>query len=513
MSEKKTLILTGWSRIVYLAAAAAAFEALKGKADVAGVSMEALAGALRERAPNYKRVLVLGVGLKKNIGETVSALMSLKTKGVQTVWLSSLPVAPEFAAEVCLEGIDPATRGFDVLVDEPRESLLDVVADYLHIDAEAVSFFRAYTEKAEDRSSAVGMYQTLMKAAGYMHRTRRDDSIYELAIRALGARIKPALWDAKIVEARDDFLRFGHRELGGVSAIIGDVRQRILQAAKYERARVLILGESGTGKETVAEQIHANSRRKNNEFVAFNCASVSPSLLEDRFFGHEKGAFTGADKLTKGLFERADHGTLFLDEIGEMPLEAQGILLRALEEGKIVRVGGTDEITVDVRLVAATNRNLPKMVREKKFRADLYQRLSTIPITVPALRKRKEDISEIADGFWMDALGQHLKPEQLAALEEYDYPGNVRELLNILDRARALEEDDFKKLIREHREINRELYPEALDTDGEDAPDNLEEMTRRHVKRVFKKYGENRRAATQALGISINTLKKYLEEK
>ncbi|MBR4614817.1 MAG: sigma-54-dependent Fis family transcriptional regulator [Kiritimatiellae bacterium] len=508
----KTLILTGWSKTDYMTSAAAALEALKWKADVAGVSMDALAGALKDRAPDYKTVFVLGVGLKKNISRTISTLMELKTKGVRTVRLSSMPVAPEFSAEVCLEGVDPATRGFDELVDAERPSLLDVVVDYFGISEADAKFYRAYIKDVQDRTSSVGMYQTLMNAAGYLHRTRRDDSIYELAIRALSQRVKPALWDAKIKEAREDYIRFGRRELGGVSKEIAEVRQRILKAAKYERARVLILGESGTGKETVAEQIHAHSPRKNFGFVAFNCASVAKDLLEDRFFGHEKGAFTGADRQTKGLFERADHGTLFLDEIGEMPLEAQAILLRAIEEGKIIRVGGTEEISVNVRLVVATNRNLPRMVREGKFRADLYQRLSTIVINIAPLREHKEDVVEIADGFWMDMFGHHLRKDQCEALSEYDYPGNVRELINILDRARALEEDDFRKLIKEHREINRELWSsEDSDADGK-YPDNLEKTIRMHANAVFKKYGGNLSAAREALGISVNTLKKYLAD-
>ena len=509
-SINKTLILTGWSKMVYATAAAAALEALKWKADVAGVSMEALSGVLSERGPNYKTVFVLGVGLKKNIREIIATLIELKAKGVRTVWLSSMPVAPEFAAEVCIEGVEPATRGFDELIDVPKESLLDVVVEYFGISNEDAKFYRAYHEDVQDRSSSVGMYQTLMSAAGYLHRTRRDDSIYELAIRALSQRVKPLIWDSKIKEAREDYVRFGRRELGGISKEIQEVKERILRAAKYERARVMILGESGTGKETVAEQIHAHSPRKNFGFVAFNCASVAKELLEDRFFGHEKGAFTGADRQVKGLFERADHGTLFLDEIGEMPLEAQAILLRAIEEGKIIRVGGTEEISVDVRLVVATNRNLPRLVREGKFREDLYQRLSTIVINIAPLREHKEDIAEIADGFWMDMFGGHLSKDQCDALSEYDYPGNVRELINILDRARALEEDDFSKLIEEHREINRELWFSEKTDEMNNYPDSLDEAIRMHVKAVFKKHGENMSAAREALGISLNTLKKYL---
>lgn len=509
---KRNLILTGWSKPVYLAAAAAALKAVKGDADVAGVSMEALAGVLAERAKDYKTVYVLGVGLKKNIAAIVFALASLKKKGVKTVWLSSMPVAPEFAAEVCVEGIDPAARGFDVLVDRPVSSLVDAVIGYFrNLDEDDAAFFNAYTEDVQDRQSVVGRYQRLVNVSGYMHRTRGDDSIYAESIRALCNREKPAVWSAKLKEAYEDYVRFGRRELAGTSKVIADIKHRILQAAKYERARVLILGPSGTGKETVAQQIHAHSPRKNGHFIAFNCASVSPNLLEDRFFGHEKGAFTGADKQTQGLFERADHGTLFLDEIGEMPLDAQAILLRALEEGKIIRVGGTVEVDVNVRLVVATNRNLPKMVREGKFRADLYQRLSTIVIDIPPLKGRDEDIIDIADGWWMDMCGRHLQKDQLAALLDYDYPGNVRELINILDRARALEETDFRKLIAEHRAINKDLWAE--DDAESELPDNLDAAIRKHAKSVFDKYNQNLTAAKAALGISLNTLKKYLAEK
>ena len=194
-----------------------------------------------------------------------------------------------------------------------------------------------------------------------------------------------------------------------------------------------------------------------------------------------------------------------------MPLEAQAILLRAIEEGKIIRVGGTEEIAINVRLEVATNRNLPKMVREGKFRADLYQRLSTIVISIAPLREHKEDVAEIADGFWMDMFGCHLSKDQCEALAEYDYPGNVRELINILDRARALEEDDFRRLIKEHREINRELWFGEADRAVE-YPDNLEQTIRPHAKAVYKKYGGNLTATREALGISINTLKKYLAD-
>lgn len=507
---EKNLILTGWSKISYLVGAAAALAALKGRADVAGVSMDALAGALAERGPRYSAVYVLGVGLSKNIPDILAALKALKRKRVKSVWLSGMRVVPEFAAEVCIEGEDPAKRGFDELVDEPSDSFVEVIARYFGtIDEDDARFLRSCEQPAADRTSSVGRYQTLVNVSGYMHRTRGDDSIYQAAIRSLYMHVKPSMWDPKLREAFEDYNRYGRRELAGTSRAMAKVRREILQAAKYERARVLILGESGTGKETVATQIHANSPRKNGPFVPFNCASVAPNLLEDRFFGHERGAFTGADSMRKGLFEMADRGTLFLDEIGEMPLEAQALLLRTLEDGKIIRIGGTQEISVDVRLVAATNRNLPKMVREGRFRADLYQRISTIFIDVPPLRDRREDIADIADGFWLDMGWGHLTKTQLAALGGYSYPGNVRELINILDRARALEESDFSRLIKEHVRINRELWETCT---PDEPPENLAQAVRAHVRHVFAKHGDNMTETRKALGISLNTLKKHLRD-
>ena len=506
---KKSLILTGWSKPEYVAAAAAALEALKGKADVAGVSMDRLADVLAERGPNYSAVYVLGVGLKKRIGAILASLKLLRAKKVKSVWLSSLPVAPEFAAEVCIEGEDPAKRGFDVLEDRSGGTLVEaVVAAFGNLNETDADFYRAYAHEVADRNSAVGRYQTLLMAAGFLHRTQGDDSVYERTIIALYERVKPLLWEQKLKDAYEDYIRFGRRELVGKSPAIEEVRKRILQAAKYERARVLILGASGTGKETVAEQIHMNSPRKKGHFIAFNCASVAKELLEDRFFGHEKGAFTGADKQTVGLFERADHGTLFLDEIGEMPLEAQALLLRALQDKKVMRVGGTEEIPVDVRLVCATNCNLPKMVREKRFREDLYQRISTIVIRTPELKDHKEDIPAIAGTWWRDMDGVQLTQKQLVILMTYDYPGNVRELLNILDRAHALEISDFQKLLEEHKAINKDLW--GRDPDVVSYPDDLDAAMTQHVKSVFDKYNQNLTATKNALGIALNTLKKYL---
>ncbi len=203
---------------------------------------------------------------------------------------------------------------------------------------------------------------------------------------------------------------------------------------------VLIQGETGTGKEVIARQIHEASPRRKNRFVAINCAAIPSALLESELFGHEKGAFTGAVAQTLGRFQSADQGTLFLDEIGDLPLELQPKLLRALQEKQFERLGSDQTLQVDVRVVAATNQNLGRMVQERKFRADLYYRLNVFPMTLPPLRERRDDIPLLAEYFLQKFAKQQGKviegipDEVMAALEQHDWPGNIRELQNVIER-------------------------------------------------------------------------------
>ena len=338
----------------------------------------------------------------------------------------------------------------------------------------------------------------------------QDEKSYPKAIRYLAAGVAEKAWDDDAKRVVAHYRRYGGRELVGKSAAMRTLQERINRIATFPDARVLILGESGTGKETVALQIHNKSARRNEPFYAFNCASVTPELLESRFFGHERGAFTGADKRKAGLFEMANGGTLFLDEIGELPLEAQGLLLRVLDGGRFLRMGGSGEIAVDVRLITATNRNLPQRVREGRFRGDLFMRLNVVQIRIPPLREHKEDIWYIADGWWLQHHKRHLAEEQIAALMEYDYLGNVRELLNLLERATVLGETDFTALVNEHKEMNAGL---ADDTSSglASAPDELEAAIRLHVRRVFDKFGQNTSKTAAALKVSRNTVRKHLE--
>jgi DNA-binding NtrC family response regulator len=224
---------------------------------------------------------------------------------------------------------------------------------------------------------------------------------------------------------------------------IKDVREQIARVAPTD-ATVLIIGETGTGKELVARAIHRNSRRSQKPLVAVNCAAFTETLLESELFGHERGAFTGADRARQGLFEAANGGTLFLDEAGEMSAPAQAKLLRVLVDGQVLRIGSTQPRTVDVRVLAATHRNLEERVQQGSFRQDLYYRLAVVPIQIPPLRERREDIAglcEVLSGQIAKELKVRPKPisaDALRKLNAYDFPGNIRELRNLLERAHIL---------------------------------------------------------------------------
>jgi DNA-binding NtrC family response regulator len=225
----------------------------------------------------------------------------------------------------------------------------------------------------------------------------------------------------------------------GDSPALKQIKDMIDRVAPTE-ARVLITGENGTGKELVARHLHEKSNRANGAFVEVNCAAIPSELIESELFGHEKGAFTSAIKQRKGSFEQAHGGTLFLDEIGDMSLSAQAKVLRALQESKVMRVGGEKELQVDVRVVAATNKNLQKEIEKGNFREDLYHRLSVILIQVPSLNQRKEDIPMLADHFLKlicNDYGIALKkitPDALVELQKYDWTGNIREFRNVIER-------------------------------------------------------------------------------
>ena len=489
----KPLILTGWGWKDYACAAAAALRHFR-DADVMGVSRRRLPECLAE-AKEYREIVILGVGLNADPPLLANALKMLAAQGTKVVWISALDLPRSFGADI---------RGnLEMHVDHDVDYLFEAVGKVYGVACDDLAPI-LQEKKPTARAQQV---QRLLDAAMYMYRNYQDETAYANAIRHVAAGEDESLWTAAERDMVEHFKRFGNRELVGKSAAIQNLLGQINLIAPKDRARVLICGESGTGKETVALQIHNKSPRLKEPFIAFNCANVSPELLESRFLGHEKGAFTGANERKRGIFEQANGGTLFLDEIGELPLAAQGLLLRVLEGGRFTRMGEKEEVVVDVRLLAATHRNLAAMVRDGRFREDLFFRLNVIQIRVPPLREHKEDVAQIADGFWLKRHGKRLKPDQIEALMDHDYPGNVRELLNLLERASVLEVTDFARLVAEHKKMSV-----SLATDGEPVwPDNLEEMTRLHVRRVYDKCGKNLTKTAESLGAARNTVRKYLE--
>jgi transcriptional regulator with PAS, ATPase and Fis domain len=263
------------------------------------------------------------------------------------------------------------------------------------------------------------------------------------------------------VEARELF-----PHIVGSSAAIRNIFTQIIKVAPTD-STVLIIGESGTGKELIASSIYEHSLRKGKPFIAINCVAIPEGLLESELFGHEKGSFTGATAQKKGKFEIADGGTIFLDEIGDMPMATQAKLMRALQEKEFERVGGTTPVRVDIRFIAATNKNLLEMIKEGKFREDLYFRLNVFSISLPPLRDRREDISMLASHFLENsAKSAKLSTAALQILIGYNWSGNIRELKNIIERASIMSEDgviDVRHLPEDIRQGNNKEFHSLKD--------------------------------------------------
>ncbi|MBR6471948.1 MAG: sigma-54-dependent Fis family transcriptional regulator [Victivallales bacterium] len=310
-----------------------------------------------------------------------------------------------------------------------------------------------------------------------------------------------------------------------MAAVLDEARQ-----VADARSTVLITGESGTGKELFAHAIHAWSPRANKPFVAVHCAALNENLLESELFGHEKGAYTGANERFIGRFERADHGTLFLDEIGEISLPTQVKLLRVLETRNLERVGGSTTIPVDVRLIAATNRDLPAMVREGTFREDLYYRLNVVNLRLPALREHREDIPALIEHFLKIAAQDNGKKmtgitaDALAVLRSYDWPGNIRELRNCVERMVVLARGTLLTV----SDIPREIV-DAFAGTAEEAPNghataaaqpavpstpvlDIHENERAAIRQALEQANGNRTRAAEILGISRRTLQRKLKQ-
>jgi two-component system response regulator PilR (NtrC family) len=359
-------------------------------------------------------------------------------------------------------------------------------------------------------------------AAALFEKPFRDVNLVTLQVRQL--------IEARRVRHERDVLRQAI-SCDGFAGIIGRSQTmldvfRLVETVCRTNSTILITGESGTGKELVARAIHEQSLRRGSPFVAVNCGALPETLLESELFGHVRGAFTGADSNKKGLIEVADKGTVFLDEIGEMSATMQVKLLRVLQERKYRRVGGTDEVVANIRVIAATNRDLAAMVGEGTFREDLFYRLNVIPIRLPSLRERADDVPLIAEHFlqkYTREMGKSLHgftSDALALLLAYSWPGNVRELENVVERAVALESgpqiraETLRDHLRDGRPatVQASARSEVLPGAGFNLEHHLQEIERSHVERALKQSGGVQVRAAELLGLSFRQFR-YLVKK
>ena len=352
-----------------------------------------------------------------------------------------------------------------------------------------------------------------IKSGAFDYITKGDDN--EKIIPLVSKAMDKAFLQQRVEELESKLNnKFGFDRIIGKSTAIGDVI-KLAQKVALSDTTVLLLGETGTGKEVFAEAIHQASNRRAKSFVAVNCSAFTKELLESELFGHKSGSFTGATKDKKGLFEEANGGTIFLDEIGELDHELQAKLLRVLESQQFIKIGDTKPTVVNVRILAATNRDLLKECEENRFRSDLYYRLSVFQITLPALRERKKDISLLAEYFMSYFAAKVVKQITslsktfVEKLEAHNWPGNIRELKNVIERA---------VILCDGNELDETLLPYEIQHATTQRPSqtlsafDLSSVEKLHIQRVLNHTHGNRAEAARLLNIGIATLYRKLKE-
>ena len=402
-----------------------------------------------------------------------------------------------------------ARRRFSLVLTDlklPSGSGMDVLKASLEADAAMpvilMTAFGSVSEAVE--AMRQGAYDFIQKPIDLEY-------LKQLLARALE---RQQLLRENVVLKEEYARKFGFPRIVGEHPAIQAAAREMQRIAATE-STVLLLGESGTGKELFARAIHALSPRASKPFVALNCAAIPETLIENELFGHERGAFTGAHARKQGRFESAHGGTVFLDEVAELPLSAQGKLLRVLEERQIDRLGGSGSIQVDVRVIAATNRALQEAVEAGDFRRDLYYRLAVVPIRIPALRERRDDVVLIAEHllerFRRELRKPHLKlaPDAIAALRAHSWPGNVRELQNTLERASILNEGDIRAAdlaLASNVRAAAVAVPEAGGSLPEVSAQAVKTVEKAKIEATLRECHWNKSAAAQRLGISYKTL-------
>lgn len=413
------------------------------------------------------------------------------------------------------------TAGYEVVSFETGTEALSslksspadvVVTDVRLPDADGIDILKKIVESDRDAQVIVmTAFGTIKDAVNAMRLGAFDyitkpfslDEFLLLIERALDVK---KLRDENIRLKKDLSRCYGFSNIIGGSAEMKKVFS-LLERVSGSDSTILILGESGTGKELIATTIHYQSKRKDKPLIKVNCAAMPEGLIESELFGHEKGAFTGAIKRKPGRFELADKGTIFLDEIADLPLSTQSKILRVIQERTFERVGGTETLNADVRIIAATNKNLEEEVKKKRFREDLYYRLNVIPVILPPLRDRKEDIPLLIDSFLDKCKNKlskniHFSRDAINALIEYDYPGNVRELENIIERCSTLAVSDV---------VEKDSLPSFIlkKTEGGKQPSLssvASEAEKEYIIRTLRVAKGNKTKASEILGISRKTL-------
>jgi DNA-binding NtrC family response regulator len=402
-----------------------------------------------------------------------------------------------------------------------KESVNIVISDYNLSNVHILKFLRKIkTVKPAVEVIFLSEKPTLAKAIDAMKAGAYDFYDFPVNMRLLTAVIQKAvekqtLHDEKIVLEQKVKERFDFGKLVGRSRAMKNVMD-IVRSVAAKNVNILITGETGTGKEMIANLIHYNSARATKPFIKMNCAAFGEGVLESELFGHEKGAFTGAITKRIGRFELADGGTIFIDEIGDMPLGTQIKLLRVLQEKEFEKVGGNETIKVDVRVLAATNQDLKQLIKEKKFREDLYYRLNVVHVTLPPLRERKDDIPTLVSTF-MNKMNEEkgylvtkITREAMQMLLNYSWPGNVRELENTVESAMALSEKD---LIEPKFLPAFLLFSQTQKGDFYQLPQNLtlSEIEQEIIKIVLERTGGNKTKAAKHLGIGLRTLQRKVQ--
>lgn len=451
---------------------------------------------------------------EKSILQSLDAVFSAEGFAVQTA--SSVSEALKFLGSKKREGVQADLLLLDVKL--PDGSGLKLFEEIKKFQKDAKVIFMTAFGNVEQAVEAM-----LQGACDYVLKPFSVDELLLRVRRVLQSEDLKRQVQFMSAKAQQDL---DSKYVRGPNSQMAKVYENLKVVATSPSTTVFVTGETGTGKEIMAQLIHDLSDRRNKPFVEVNATALTADLLESELFGHEAGSFTGATKTKKGLFEVATGGTLFLDEIGDMDLSMQAKILRALQERKIRRVGGTSFISVDLRLVTATNRNLEKAVADGEFREDLYYRLNVVPIYLPPLRKRKDDIASFVRHFlsvFSKEFGKsvtEVSPQALHTLEQYPWPGNVRELRNVVERAVLLEcqgpilELEHLSFLNKSQSLasaEGSLGEKIREKVGQNIP--LEMIEREHIEGVLRSNNGNKNQAAQILGIDrttlYNKLKKY----